>query len=104
MVLCFILVEPRRCPCATVNACVPTIESSLMPAGAAIDDPCAPRLIFMSLSSSSAPPCLCHRRGQTAGLHTRASTRREAEGFAFTSPYPAEPMFLTCLVVVRSPG
>jgi hypothetical protein len=64
----------------------------------------APRLTFISLSSLSAPPCLCRRRSQTAGLHTRARTRREAEGFAFGSPYPAEPKFLPCLAVVRSLG
>jgi hypothetical protein len=64
----------------------------------------APRLTFMSLSPSSVPPCLCRRSGQTTGLHTRARTRREAEGFAFGSPYLAEPKFLPCLAVVRSPG
>jgi hypothetical protein len=64
----------------------------------------APRLTFMSLSSSSAPPCLCRRRGQTAGLHTRARTRREAEGFAFGSSYPAESLLLPYLAVVRLPG
>jgi hypothetical protein len=39
MVLCFNLVEPHCCHRMTANACVPTIESSLMPAGAAADDP-----------------------------------------------------------------
>jgi hypothetical protein len=35
----FNLVEPHRCHRATADACVPTIESSLTPAGAAADDP-----------------------------------------------------------------
>jgi hypothetical protein len=33
------LVELHRCHRATADACVPTIESSLTPAGAAADDP-----------------------------------------------------------------
>jgi hypothetical protein len=66
--------------------------------------PRAPRLTFMSSSSSSAPPFLCRRHGQTAGLHMCARMCREAEGFAFGSSYPAEPKFLPCLAVVRSPG
>jgi hypothetical protein len=33
------LVELHRCHRVTANACVPTIESSLTPAGAAADDP-----------------------------------------------------------------
>jgi hypothetical protein len=43
MVLCFNLVEPQRCHCATVDACVPIIELSLTPAGAAADNPRARR-------------------------------------------------------------
>jgi hypothetical protein len=65
---------------------------------------CAPRLTILSFSPSSALNCLCCRRGQTAGLHTRAHMCREAEGFAFSSPYLAELSFLPCLAVVHSPS